>query len=188
MRFRTEQMATTDLKLDEPGTLPRPGPVGRLARLVFGLMCLWYVYGLLMIAGGNVSQTGNIRPMIWNGMIPGLFLVSYVVNIGYSRAWKKWPAIVSAITFTVVALVGYLTSGTVETATLARLIWGWELYVFAHLGLAFLLAATIGSPGCEMRAIHDLYSRITGTPTKEHCCPIGPLHSIDQWEARRPHI
>ena len=26
-------MTTTDLKLDEPGSLPRPGPVGRLVRL-----------------------------------------------------------------------------------------------------------------------------------------------------------
>lgn len=27
---------------------------------------------------------------------PGLFLISYVVNIGFSRAWKKWSAIFSA--------------------------------------------------------------------------------------------
>jgi len=183
MRLRTEPMATTDLKLDEPGTLPRPGPVGRLARLLFGAMCLWHVYGLIMIAGGIVSPTGNIRSMIWNGVILGLFLVSYVVNIGYSRSWKTWPAIVSATVFAAVALVGYLISGTVETVMLARLLWSWELYVFAHLGLAFLLAATIGTPGCEMRAFHDLYSRISGVRTKEHYCPVGPLHPIDQWEA-----
>lgn len=185
MRFRTEPMATTDLKLDEPGTLPRPGPVGRLARLVFGLLCLSYVYGLIMISSDIMSPTGNARTMIWNGILPGLFLVSYVVNIGFSRAWKKWPAIVSSIAFAAVALVGHVTSGAVETATLARMIWGWELYVFAHLGLSFLLAAIIGTPGCEMRAYHDLYSRVTRVPTKEHYCPVGPLHPIDQWEAGR---
>lgn len=177
-------MATTDLRLDEPGTLPRPGPVGRLARLIFGAMCLYYVNGLLTIADGILSPDGGIPQMLWNGIVPGLFLVSYVVNIGYSRAWKKWPAVVSAVVLGMIATVGYLTSGTVETAALGRSIWGWELYVFGHLGAAFLVAAVIGTPGCEMRAFHDLYSRLTGVPVKEHYCPVGPLHPIDRWEAR----
>lgn len=177
--------ATTDLKLDAPGTLPRPGPVGRLTRLVFGLLCLYYVYGLIMNAGDLVSQSGGIRPIVWNGVIPGLFLVSYVINIGFSRAWKKWPAIVSAIVLAAVAAVGYATAGTIESALLARSIWAWELYVFTHLGLAFMVAAVIGTPGCEMRAFHDLYSRISGESAEEHYCPVGPLHPIDQWEASR---
>lgn len=176
-------MATTDLKLDAPGTLPRPGPVGRLVRLVFGLLCLSYVYGLIQVTQDLMTPAGGIRPLIWNGIIIGLILVSYVVNIGYSRAWKKWPAIVSAIALAAIGLLGYLTAGTIETGLLARSIWVWELYVFAHLGLAFVIAATIGTPGCEMRAFHDLYSRITGAPTQEHYCPVGPLHPIDQWEA-----
>ena len=111
-------------------------------------------------------------------------LVSYVINIGYSRAWKKWPAIVSACALLLVAAYGYFTAGMAETQLLAQVLWAWEFYVFAHLGSAFIVAALIGTPGCEMRAFHDLYSRITGNPTKEHYCPIGPLHPVDQWEAR----
>jgi hypothetical protein len=178
-------MATTDLKLDEPGTLPRPGPIGRLARLLFGALCLYYVYGLVAVAGSILTSDGSIRPLLWNGIVPGLFLVSYVVNIGFSRAWKKWPAVAGAVSLGTIALIGYLTTGSVETSMLARSIWSWELYVFGHLGTAFLIAAIIGTPGCEMRAFHDLYSRMTRVPTKEHYCPIGPLHPIDQWEARR---
>ena len=178
-------MATTDLKLDEAGTLPRPGPIGRLVRLVFGSACLWYVFGLLQMSANLMAADGHVRPAVWNGIFPGLFLISYVVNIGYSRAWKKWPAIVSAGVFLGIAAFGYLAEGTVETIALARAIWGWELYLFLHLGIAFVLAAVIGTPGCEMRAFHDLYSRVTGIPTKEHYCPVGPLHPIDQWEARR---
>lgn len=178
-------MATTDLKLDEPGTLPRPGPIGRLVRLSFAALCLYYVYGLVTVSGSLLTSDGSVRPLLWNGIVPGLFLVSYVVNIGFSRAWKKWPAVVSSLALGTVALIGYLETGSVETAAVARSIWVWELYVFGHLGTAFLIAAIIGTPGCEMRAIHDLYSRITGTPTKEHYCPVGPLHPIDLWEARR---
>ena len=177
-------MATTDLRLDEPGSLPKPGPVGRLARLAFGLFCAWYVKGLIEVTDSLVTSDGHVRTLIWNGILPGLFLVSYVINIGFSRAWRKWPAIVSAVVILSVAGIGYLVEGAVEAALLARVIWIWELFVFSHLGFAFLIAALIGTPGCEMRAFHDLYSRLTGKPTSEHYCPIGPLHPIDQWESR----
>lgn len=178
-------MATTDLNLENTGSLPRPGPVGRIVRLAFGLLCASYVVGLVDISDDLMTGDGHIRAALWNGILIGLFLVSYIVNIGFSRVWKKWPALASAAGFLVAGGIGYLTQGTVESGVLARVVWGWELYVFSHLGIAFILAAVIGTPGCEMRAFHDLYSRITGTPTKEHYCPFGPLHPIDQWEASR---
>jgi len=178
-------MATTDLKLDEPGSLPRPGPVGRIARLAFGALCLGYVISLLQVTGNLFGIDGHIKQIIWNGIIIGLFLVSYVVNIGFSKAWKKWPAIISASTFLLIAVAGFFVQGHVETKLLAQAIWGWELYVYSHLGLAFVLSSVIGTPGCEMRAFHDLYSRLTGNPTKEHICPIGPLHPLAQWKARQ---
>ncbi len=180
-------MATTDLKLDEPGTLTWPGPIGRIIRLAFGALSLWYVYGLVQVSSNLIGSDGHIRSLVFNGIFFTLFLVSYVINIGYSRAWKKWPAVVSAITLAVIALYGYVAAETVETEMLARSIWFWELYVYSHLGFAFIVAGVIGTPGCEMRAFHDLYSRVTGVSTKEHYCPVGPLHPIDQWEARRSH-
>ena len=178
-------MVTTDLKLDEPGTLPHPGPIGRLVRLLFGILCLWYVHGLLDVSGDLINANGSIHPVVWNGIFPGLFLVSYVVNIGYSRAWKKYPAMFSAVLLASVAGVGYMTSGSIETHWLARSRWVWGCDLFAHLGLACIVAGVSGAPGCEMRAFHHLYSRLTGVPAMEHACPVGPLRSIDQWEAAR---
>jgi hypothetical protein len=182
--FRDASMATTDLKLDEPGTLPRSGPVGRIARLAFGGLCLWYAVNLIQTGNDLLGDDGHIKQVVWNGIVFGLFLVSYVINIGFSVAWKKWPAFVSAGVMVLIAGFGLLTQGSIESNLLARVIWGWELYVFSHLGLAFVVSSVIGSAGCEMRAFHELYSRITGIPTKEHYCPIGPLHSLDQWESR----
>ena len=178
-------MATTDLKLDEPGTLPGPGPVGRLLRLALGLLCAWYLKELVDVSGSLFTAGGHIRTAIWCGLIPGLFLVSYIIDIGFSRAWGKYPAIASALVLAAFGGIGYFLQGSIETAMFARTIWAWEIYLFSHLGLAFLVAGTIGTPGCEMRALHDLYSRISGVPTKEHYCPVGPIHPIDQWEARR---
>ena len=178
-------MSITDLRLDEPGTLPRPGLVGRLARLVFGVLCFWYVFGLINVQDNMLDASGQIRAFIWNGILPGFFLVSYVINIGFSRAWKKWPAAVSVGVFLLLAAYGYFTQGSFETLALASAVWVWEFYLFIHLGLSFLLSALLGTPGCEMRALHDLYSRLTGKPTKEHYCPVGPLTAIDRWESGR---
>jgi hypothetical protein len=178
-------MATTDLKLDDPGSLPRPGPIGRIVRMAFGVLCLWYVTNLIQTGFSLLDSDGHIKSIIWNGVLIGLFLISYVINIGFSKAWKKWPALVSAGILLLIAGFGFLTQGSIETKLLARVIWVWETYLFSHLGLAFVISSIIGSAGCEMRAFHELYSRFTGVPTKEHYCPIGPLHSIDQWENER---
>jgi len=177
-------MATTDLKLDDPGSLPRPGPIGRLLRLVFGLICAWYVLQLIAVSGELLSGAGHIKPIVWNGVLIGLFLISYVINIGFSRAWKKWPALISGVAFLALGGIGYLTQGIVGTDLLAHAVWAWEIYLFSHLGGAFLIASAIGTPGCEMRAFHNLYTRITGIATKEHYCPVGPLHPVDRWESR----
>lgn len=178
-------MATTDLKLENCGTLPKPGPVGRLVRLGFGFLCLYYVYGLWTVRGDLMTNTGSIRPLLWNGIIFGLFLVSYVINIGFSRAWKKWPAFISAALLLTAGGIGYLQSGSIETPLLAHAIHTWAFYVFVHLGVSFVVAAFIRTPGCEMRAFHHLYSLVTGNPTKEHHCPVGPLTPIDTWEAQQ---
>ena len=162
--------------------LPRPGPVGRIVRLGFGGICLWYVFDLIEVFNSLIAADGNIRSIIWNGVIVGLFLISYVINIGFSRAWKKWPAIVSVGIFLIISAFGYLASENFETIGLARTMWTWEVYLFSHLGSAFMISALIGTPGCEMRAVHDLFSRLSGIPTREHHCPVGPLDPIDRWE------
>ncbi|WP_420429402.1 hypothetical protein [Kordiimonas sp.] len=178
-------MATTDLKLEECGSLPKPGPFGRLARIGFGALCLYYVFALWGVRQDLITDTGTIRQLVWNGIVPGLILVSYVINIGFSRAWKKWPAIASIAIMLVAAGTGYALTGSIETYLLAHTVHAWELYVFSHLGLAFMFAAVLRTPGCEMRAFHHLFSLITKRLTKEHHCPIGPLTPIDQWEMRQ---
>ncbi len=176
-------MATTDLKLQAPGTLASPGMIGRLTRLVFGLLCVLYVYKLLSVTFSLLDSQQHIRPLLWNGLLPALFLVSYVINIGYSRHWRKWPAFISALILAAAALVGFLIDGVWESALLARTLWLWEMYLFLHLGLSFVLAAILATPGCEMRAFFHLFSIITGKPRHDHQCPIGPLRHIDDWES-----
>jgi hypothetical protein len=177
-------MASTDLKLEDVGTLTPPGLIGRLVRLIFGSLSLYYVYGLWSVWDQKLTVDGHIEPLIWNGVFASLLLVSYVINIGYSRDWKKRPALFSLLYLLIVAFIGWQSSGSWENIILATAIAVWEFYIFTHLGLCFVIAAIIATPGCEMRAFHHLYGVVTGTNTKEHHCPIGPLSAIDRWERK----
>ena len=95
-------------------------------RLGFGSLCLWYVVSLIQVTGNLLGSDNHIKPVVWNGLVIGLILVSYVVNIGFSKAWKKWPAIVSAGFFLLIGGIGDLMQGSFETNMLAYVIWGWE--------------------------------------------------------------
>ncbi len=175
-------MSTTDLNLQEQGSLIPPGLVGRFVRCALGVLSIYYVVGLWNVRSDLIADDGTIQPLVWNGIIPALFLISYVVNIGFSRDWKKWPALVSLIILLGAFGVGYQQTGALQSPQLASAIWALELYLFTHLGVCFLLAALLGTPGCEMRAIHHAFSIVTNRPTAEHHCPVGPLSAIDRWE------
>jgi len=177
-------MSSTDLNLKKMGSLPKPGPVGRIVRFGFAVMLLNYAYALYSVNTSFVLPNGQIRSLLWNGLIPGVFLVSYIINIGYSRDWNKKPAIFSAVVMILAAGFNYFMLGSIEGVYVAYTVAIWEFYLSIHLGLAFLIASLIATPGCEMRAFHHLYSILSGNPTQEHICPVGPLNGIDRWEAR----
>ncbi len=58
------------------------------------------------------------------------------------------------------------------------------VYVYAHLGLSFVLAAALATPGCEMRGIPHLVGLLRGRSSGEHYCP-GFIDGLDRWERER---
>ena len=50
------------LGYDVPGTLVKPGPIGRLVRLFLGLLCLWAAWGIGIrdIGGQPTANHGNM--------------------------------------------------------------------------------------------------------------------------------
>ena len=173
-----------ELKLDRPGTLSPPGPIGRLVRLGWGGFLGLAAYSTWTGRAGLVGWTVPVQPFWWLGNAVLLAVFPYVVNIGYGVAWGAWPRRVAATAFLAGVSVNLLATGAPWSPTLAWAVIAWQLYVMAHLGGSFVLAAIIGTPGCEMRAIPHLWTLVTGRPTEEHYCP-GHIDAVDRWEAAR---
>lgn len=169
----------------EPGTLSRPGPIGRLVRLAIGLACLYAVSDLVRhyesIIQAPVSHLANLAFLI--AIASCVF--NYVVNIGFGRSWRMWPLIIATGILLTSAVLSRVAFGTADHWLFGVLLWSWLLYSYGHLGVSFVLAAIIATPGCEMRALPEMFGRIRGQPADEHTCPATFITAIDAWEQRR---
>ena len=173
------------LDLVAPGSLSKPGPVGRFLRLLLGVLCLYALWGLMNIGPDFVENPIGLLPNLGLMLLFALCVFNYVINIGFSRDWHRYPLIVALIFLAAVAIVGYLFTGDAGTELLGVSVLLWLGYFYTHLGISFLLAALLATPGCEIRAIPELFAKITHREAKEHHCPVGILSGIDQWGKRR---
>jgi hypothetical protein len=174
------------LELVEAGSLVPPGPVGRIVRLALGVGCLWAVWQVIHSIEAVVAApiTATAHPSLAWLMAMALWIINYVVNIGFSKSWGRRPAYLSLAVYVVLALVAWAATGNANSPILGLLLFAWLVYFYGHLGLSFVLAALLGTPGCEMRAIPELIGHMTGRASAQHHCP-GFIANIDAWERRR---
>jgi hypothetical protein len=168
---------------EEYGSLPKPGFMGRLVRLGFGVWLLWVLY-ILITDGwqGFVDTTPPTHWTMWAFIGFAFLLTPYVINIGFTRNWKRRPQIAIALTGVLLMAIDLALYGSWWAPPLGAFVWAWLAYFAAHLGFSFVLSALIATPGCEMRSIPHLWTLITGRETKEHYCP-GIIDMVDRWEA-----
>jgi hypothetical protein len=164
---------------DQPGTLKPPGVIGRIVRLLMGPPLLWLVRDLLLYSdSGSLSHLG-----IWAWALFTLWVFPPVINIGWGSKWSN-----ATLRIPVVVLLGFSVaiSQLLYGVPLTALTWWplmiWMTYTLAHLGFSFILAAALGTPGCEMRALSQLVGMLRGKASSEHFCP-GFLTGLDRWEA-----
>ncbi|MFQ5525897.1 MAG: hypothetical protein ACE5GX_06500 [Thermoanaerobaculia bacterium] len=175
-------LSAHETRFDRPGTLRRPGPIGRIVRLLLGIWLLVVCWSYLGYPGMFVRATPPWEVLI--GIAFALWLIPPIVNIGWGTNWKAWPRYASWGVLIAWAVANGLLTGSLWSPGLGRFARILCLYAFGHLGLSFVLAAAIATPGCEMRAIPHLWTLLTGKATKEHFCP-GFLNGLDAWERRR---
>ena len=161
----------------EPGadsSLPRPGLLGRGIRLSLGVAVLLLLGGLL---------TGW-RDDLWAGLPPfdvgfailvclALYFTSYVFNIALGLGWGQRTLAGVLAGAAMAGLVGYAVEGALPNAWLGIYVWSWLVAFCALLGPAHLLAAALGTAGCEMRSYAHLRARLRGGDVSSVACPGG---------------
>lgn len=167
-------------RFDEPGTIRKPGPIGRVVRLILGALCLWLVWQL-----ATQSDTADLyNPSFWVFAAFGLVLAPYVVNIGFGVKWGAWPRVVTVVVVLAAAAFGVASTRSILSTPVWVTITVWMAYIYGHLGVSFVLSAILATPGCEMRAIPHLLGIVLRNEAREHYCP-GFIEHIDEWERYR---
>ncbi len=183
-------MAEYDTHFVEGGTLPRPRWIGRVVRLAIGLLTLKLFVDLVRFEvlmerdSGLTSWRFPTQLFFWAVVAFFFWILPHVVNLGFGKSWRNRSQIALAVILAAVSIWGLVAHGSLWTPALGWSILLWLLYESLHLGISFILAAALATPGCEMRAIPDLWSRLSGRASAEHYCP-GFLDGIDRWELAR---
>lgn len=173
------------LDLVDAGTLARPGPIGRIVRVLLGAACLFALVQLVQQWSPTaMAPRSTLDERLLMTLVP-VCVFNYVVNIGFGRSWAHMPLIVSVSAFLVAALVAYAASGSIDSPILGIPLNLWLGYFYSHLGLSFAVSAVLATPGCEMRSIPELFGRVRGEPAAEHRCPATFMTKIDAWEQGR---
>ena len=171
---------TTEFK--EPGTLAKPGVIGRLVRFLMGIIILYFFFTVLI--GYESILRLQLSILGWIGVAYCFYALPAAVNIGFNLDWKWWPQVIYLFLVMVAGLVGYFIFGSFFSPHLGLAILVLLYFILGYMGISFFLAAVLAVPGCEVRAIPYLIGRIRGRPVQEHHCP-GFLDPLDKWEARK---
>lgn len=159
--------------------------MGRTVRLVLGVGCLYALLQLILYRESIIATPAAVLPNVAILVLAALFIVNYVVNIGFGRSWGRRPSYLFLGGSLILAAAASTIFGTPDHPLLGVWLWLWLVYFYAHLGISFVLSAAIATPGCEMRAIPELIGRASGRSAQEHHCPAAFITKIDEWECKR---
>lgn len=165
--------------------LPRPGVVGRLVRVVLGA-------GVVLTVA---SLATDLRPMLSGDLPLGdpsfwvmAFLVvsvtPWVVDELLRVRWRWRSSLVGVALLALAALADVAIDAALSGSLVGIVGWTWAFVFSAVLGGALLLAAVLGTPGCEMRAFAHLAATLRGRDARLVACP-GWLDRLDGVRVRR---
>jgi len=111
-----------------------------------------------------------------------------VANLGLvrERALGSRPRWWIGAAFLVVVVIGWIAFQTIWSPPVAVFIVSIAGVVHGYVGLCHIASATLGFPGCELRATSYVVHRARGESATFAPCP-GVWTPLDRWEARMRH-
>ncbi len=169
----------------EKGTLHPPGFIGRLVRLISGVVSLGAVYFIVIQLSVLTSINFPWSSYAFIGLLIFVFIGIHIVfNLGFGLSLGRKPQ--AAMLILLAAAAGYssATMGIFDGPAVTTVATVIILYHMSHMGISLILATVLATPGCEMRSIPQLWGILRGNKSKEHYCP-GFFDALDKWEYER---
>lgn len=163
--------------------LPGPGILGRVGRLLVGLFALSFLTEVLPnfaflvrtpLSGSSFNYLFGVAIAFW--------LLPDVVNIGFNIRWGRGSQQLFLWLAAVAIMADLIFYGALWAAPLGWLVLSISVFTLGYLGMSHVLAAVIGTPGCEMRAIPHLRAMLRGETLEAVVCP-GHWDWVDSMEA-----
>ena len=170
------------MSIDAADVPYRPGPVGRIVRLVLGLLAAQAAVGAGLALVDGVSGAPDLAD---TGLVVAVVIAAWltptVYDIGLGTSHGNRWRLLAAAGIAASALVGLGLGAPGTGLTVGVLVW--VVITLGWLGIAFLVATVLRTPGCEMRSLPHLASLVRRDGRDFVACP-GPLQPLDRWEAR----
>ncbi len=176
-------MDTVNDTYQEHGSIEPPRIIGRIVRLVLGVICFDLVRQIVDDIPGMIERGWPVNPVDICTIFLGFYLLRPVLNLGFTLKNNYWAQVLIFTTALVIFIYEWLSGGPMFGKVFTAFLMFWMTYVFGHLGISFVLSAIIKTPRCEMRAIPHLWTILTGKNSYEHHCP-GFIRNINEWESR----
>jgi hypothetical protein len=132
---------------EKPGSLPKPGPIGRMVRIVSGCALLYFFIVTLTNFGNYIGLTVPKHPLIWLGVALSFYFLAYVVNVGFTITWGRWLQLITVLVAMASVVLDLSVYGSFWGPPLGLLVFVLLAYVTGHLGLSFILAGLLATPG-----------------------------------------
>ena len=176
-------MNTQNQSYVPPGILPKPGWLGRGIRLGLGILLLLGAFGIVE-SFQQLVNAQRVPESIELWVFAGLLFISMrdVIDLGLTVRWGQKAQIAILLLAGICIGVGIIFYGRLWAPPLGLLFSIWCLSIAIPLGLALILAALLGTPGCEMRSYAHLLAWLRNRSAAEHYCP-GGIDFVDRWRA-----
>jgi hypothetical protein len=132
---------------EKPGSLPKPGPIGRMVRIVSGCALLYFFIVTLTNFGNYIGLTVPKHPLMWLGVALSFYFLAYVVNVGFTITWGRWLQLITVLVAMASVVLDLSVYGSFWGPPLGLLVFVLLAYVTGHLGLSFILAGILATPG-----------------------------------------
>ncbi len=135
------------ISFDKPASLPTPGPIGRIVRIVPGIILLYLFVLILTNYKGFVGSDLPRHPLLWLGIAIGFYALPEMVGIGFGRDFGWRPRLIFGVVALAAAVFDLVQNGALWGPLLGSLIYLLLGYVTAALGISLILAGAFATPG-----------------------------------------